>query len=181
MITSRFAILLACLIACGGCAFRPAKPLNTAKFVDLSRYAGKWYEIARLPNRFQLDDARATAEYSLNTDGALVVVNTETRRSGIKKSVEGTATVVSGSNGSRLRVKFSGLAGLAPASSEGNYWIISLAPDYSAALVGVPNRKYLWLLARRPEYPTLSRNRYLDIARSEGFDTSKVIIADWPR
>lgn len=173
------ALVLPALLA--GCATRQPAPLRTARAVDLNRYAGRWYEIARLPNSFQRDDSRATADYSVQSDGAVRVLNTEYRPDGSTKIATGAATVVPGSSGSRLRVKFAGLAALVPVPPEGNYWIIALAPDYSAALVGTPDRRFLWLLARRADASTATRKRYLDLARREGFATENVLIAAWPR
>ena len=135
--------LLLLLVSC-----QTARPMRTAESVDLKRYVGLWYEIARLPNSFQQDDSRATAEYTLKNDGSVHVVNTEYRPDGSDKIATGQATVVPDSRGSRLRVEFGGLASLVPVSKQGNYWIIALAPDYSVALVGTPDRRFLWLLAR---------------------------------
>jgi len=138
-------------------------------------YRGQGGSGTRLPNSFQRDDSRATADYTVQGDGSVRVVNTEYRPDGTRKSATGQATVVENSGGGRLRVKFSGLAALVPAAKEGNYWIMALAPDYSAALVGTPDRKFLWLLSRRADMPTEVKERYLQQARTEGFDTSKMI------
>lgn len=151
------------------------QPLRTVGKVDLGRYAGRWYEITRLPNAFQRDDSRATADYTVLGDGSVRVVNTEYRPDGKRHTAEGRATVVEGSGGGRLRVKFKGLAALVPAAVEGNYWIMALAPDYSAALVGTPDRKFLWLLSRKATMPNEAKERYLTMARAQGFDVTKVI------
>lgn len=149
--------------------------MRTADKVDLQRYAGRWHEIARLPNSFQRDDSGATANYTPQADGSVRVVNTERRPDGSTRTATGRATVVEGSGGARLRVKFDGLAALVPAAAEGNYWIIDLAPDYSSALVGTPDRKFLWLLARRPDLPAAAKERHLRRAREQGFDTTRLI------
>lgn len=151
------------------------RPMRTVAQVDLARYAGHWHEIARLPNTFQRDDSRATANYTALRDGSIRVVNTEYRPDGSTRTATGRATVVEGSGGSRLRVKFEGLAALVPAAAEGNYWIIDLAPDYTAALVGTPDRKFLWLLSRRAAMPPAAKQRYFQRARDEGFDITKLI------
>jgi apolipoprotein D and lipocalin family protein len=137
--------------------------------------AGKWYEVARLPNSFQRDDSTAVAEYSLNPDGTVGVRNTETRPDGSTKMATGTASAVPGSNQTRLRVKFSGLASLAPSPTEGNYWIIGLAPDYSVAVVGTPGRKYLWILAREAELPATTLDHWKAKAKELGFPVEKLI------
>lgn len=165
--------LLALSLVLASCA--SPRPLHTADQVNLSRYAGHWHEITRLPNTFQRDDSRATADYTTQQDGSVRVVNTEYRPDGTTRTATGRATVVKGSSGSRLRVKFEGLAALVPAAAEGNYWIIDLAPDYSAALVGTPDRKFLWLLSRSANMSPSTKERYLRRARAEGFDTTKLI------
>ena len=100
---------------------------------------------------------------------------TELRADGTRSQVTGLAQAVPDGRNSRLRVKFEGLAALAPVSSEGNYWIIKLAPDYSAALVGTPDRKFLWMLSRTPTVSEARRSEYLQEARRQGFDISQVI------
>lgn len=170
--------LLALTLLLTSCA--SPRPLRTVAQVDLKRYAGHWHEITRLPNSFQRDDSRATADYTAQQDGSVRVVNTEYRPDGSAKKAVGRATVVEGSGGSRLRVKFEGLAALVPAAAQGNYWIIELAPDYSAALVGTPDRKFLWLLARQEVLPPAVKESYLRRARAEGFDTTKMISPSSP-
>lgn len=157
-----------------GCATTPARPLPTAKAVDLKRYAGRWHEIARLLNPFQRDDSDAMAEYSLISANQVKVVNTEMRPDGSLHSVTGTATPVPDSQNARLKVRFRGLASLVPVPREGNYWIIRLAPDYSVALVGTPDRKYLWLLARAAKVPPATFQAFVKTAHDLGFDTAKL-------
>lgn len=168
-----FALAIAALML-PACAHK-SRPLPTAPSVDLTRYAGKWYEIARLPNRFQRDDSRATAEYTLRPDQTVKVLNTELRPNGSTKSIEGSASAVPGSGNARLKVRFRGLAALVPVPSEGNYWIIAVEPDYSAALVGTPDRNYLWLLARSPNLNSKTRDRLVARARELGFPVEKLI------
>lgn len=172
---------LALITFLSGCAKETTRPLATVKSVDAQRYAGRWYEIARLPNRFQRDDSLATAEYTVLKPGVLGVLNTERRPDGSTKQIRGTATVVPDSGGSRLRVKFEGPAGLIPVSADGNYWIVGLSSDYSTSLVGTPDRKYLWLLSRRTAVSPSEKQRFLKIARDQGFDTDKVVVARWER
>jgi apolipoprotein D and lipocalin family protein len=160
-----------------GCASQPQRSLPTAHAVQLDRYMGHWYEIARLPNFFQHADGKATAHYTLQSDGTVKVVNTEFRPNHPPKAVTGAATVVPQSGNGRLKVKFGGLAALAPVSSAGNYWIIEVAPDYSVALVGTPDRKFLWLLARQPHISKLTEQHYLDEAHRLGFQTRELILS----
>ncbi len=155
---------------------RPAT-LEVVPSVDLSRYAGKWYEVARLPNRFQNKCAgEVTASYSQLEGGQLKVVNECRRQNGQITRAEGRARLAdkSGPN-SKLEVSF------APAWLEwlpavwGDYWIIDLAPDYSYSVVGTPNRKYLWVLSRAPQMEEATYQRIVEGAAARGFDVSRLI------
>ena len=149
------------------CASRP--PLATVPSVDLARYAGKWYEIAKYPNFFQRNCAgQSTAEYTANPDGSVRVVNTGKDKNGKPLRVQGRATVVPGSNGAKLRVSFGG-----PVS--GSYWIIGLDQKaYSWAIVGHPSRQFLWILARTPDIPEMTYREILDLVASKGYDPKRL-------
>jgi apolipoprotein D and lipocalin family protein len=153
----------------GACSTRPRASLATVSSVHLDRYAGKWYEIARLPNSFQKDGASAIAQYTLLSSGKVEVLNTETRSNGTIKIAKGQATVVPGSGNARLKVRFEGLASLVPVPAEGNYWILALTPDYRAALIGTPDRKFLWLLARTSTLDSITIERLLKVGGDAHF------------
>lgn len=115
--------------------------------VDLNRYAGIWHEIARIPNRFQQQCARDTlARYTLRADGRIDVVNQCVRRDGSLDQARGIARVVDADTRAKLKVSLVSLLGWRP--FWGDYWIIGLDPNYRWAVVGAPNRKYGWILAR---------------------------------
>lgn len=154
---------------------KPVAPLPTGPRVNLKRYVGHWYEQFRLPNSFQNDRATAEADYALLPDGAVRVVNTETRPDGTQKTAKGTAQAIPDGNNNRLRVKFEGIAALVPAAEEGNYWILKLDPDYSTVLVGTPDREFLWMLSRAKGVSEARRAEYVKEAQRLGFDTSKLI------
>lgn len=143
----------------------------TVNAVDLDQYAGKWYEIARYPNSFEENCTNVTAEYAKRPDGKISVVNTcfKGSASGKKNVAEGVATVVEGSGNAKLKVKFA--PEWVPFAS-GDYWILHLEPDYSAALVGAPSGKYLWILARDSELPEAVLTRIKDRAEALGFETA---------
>ena len=155
----------------GGLAYINARsknnrPLKTVDKVDLKRYAGKWYEIAAIPHSFEKGCACATAEYTLNPEGYLEVVNT-CLKEGREKVATAKAYPVEGSNNSKLEVEFFW-------PLKGKYWIIDLDEDYQYALVGHPNRNYLWILSR---YQDMDEDIYVDllqVARREGFDISRL-------
>ena len=115
--------------------------------VDLARYAGIWHEIARIPNRFQKQCARDTlAQYTLRPDGRIDVVNQCVRRDGSLDQARGIARVVDADTRAKLKVSLVSLLGWRP--FWGDYWIVGLDPNYRWAVVGAPNRKYGWILAR---------------------------------
>jgi apolipoprotein D and lipocalin family protein len=146
------------------------QPLRVVPSVDLARYAGKWYEIARLPNRFQRSCASdTTATYTLRPDGKIAVVNACREAGGRMKDAKGTARVAdSRGPNTRLKVTF-----FWPFS--GDYWIIDLDPDYRWAVVGEPGRNYLWILSREPEMKAEVYNGILDRVRQQGYDTGKLM------
>ena len=164
------------VVGCFSRSYTHTRPLPTVSSVDLKRYGGKWYEVARLPNSFQKDDETATAEYTPQQDGSIRVENTAVKPDGATRDAKGRAEAVSGSNNARLRVKFEGLASLVPVSSEGNYWIIALDErNYRYAVVGTPDRKFLWILAREPHLDRDVTAKLVQRARELGFPVEKLI------
>lgn len=142
--------------------------------LDLPRYLGTWFEIARLPMRHEPANATdVSAHYSLDEDGAVRVRNRCRVEGEVEESV-GQAKPVDGSN-SRLEVSFlpEGLRWIP--FTKGDYWVLKLDPAYQVALVGTPNREFLWLLARQPLIDAATREAYLAEARRQGFDLSKLI------
>ena len=147
----------------------------TVASVDLSRYLGTWFEIARLPMRHEpADFTDITAHYSLQDDGKVRVRNRALDGKGEVQESVGEASVVESSN-SKLEVSFlpEGLRWIP--FTKGDYWILKLDPDYATALVGSPDRKYLWLLSRRPDVDETTKREYLEHARREGFDLDDLI------
>jgi apolipoprotein D and lipocalin family protein len=149
-------------------------PPQVVSSVDIERYAGKWYEIARLANSFQEGCVNTTATYTVKSPGKVHVLNEcdKPRESGSSKhkSVEGAAHVVKGSDGAKLDVTF-----LWP--FKGNYWILELAPDYSYAAVGSPTRNNLWILSRSPTLKEEIYQSLLKRLQADGFETEKLIKA----
>jgi len=147
--------------------------------VDLQRYAGIWHEQARLPNRFQKPCAGpVTAQYTPQADGSVRVLNRCARADGNFDEAVGSARVVpvAGQPGAgRLEVRFApAWLGWLP-MVWGDYWILKLDRDYQVALVGTPNREYLWVLSRAPRLDDAALQAELDYARSLGFDADKVV------
>ncbi len=171
------ALVLMGLGVTSGCTTRdPGDPPATVKAVDLGRYAGRWFEIARLPMPFQRAGEAAMAEYGTNLDGTLSVHNIAIRPDGTQHDIRGCAKVLNPPENTRLAVRFHTWFGpLIPVPKEGNYWILHVDDLYQEAIVGTPNRKYLWLLARAA---SISGPRYAAlVAKAEalGFEVSRLI------
>jgi len=153
------------------------EPLRVVPSVDFSRYAGLWYEVARLPNRFEKKCAAdVTAEYTPRDDGRIRVVNSCRKQDGKLTKAEGVARLADrkGPN-SRLEVRFApSFLSFLPVVW-GDYQIIELAPDYSHAVVGSPDRKYLWILARTPRMDEATYRRLTEAAAAQGFDVSRMM------
>jgi len=154
----------------------PVEPPTTAIVVDLNRYAGRWFEIARLPLFFQKANEAAIAEYGSNPDGTVSVHNIAVRPDGTQHDIRGYATVLNPPENTKLAVRFSTWFGpLIPVPKAGNYWILYVDELYQEAIVGTPDRKNLWLLARTSP---ISDERYTAlVAQAEqlGFDVSRLI------
>jgi len=153
------------------------KPLEVVPSIDLKRYAGTWFEIARFPNSFQRECAgNVTATYTLLDDGTISVANRCRQSNGEMKEAIGKARRLSDDEpNSKLEVRF------APAILSflpfvwGKYWVIDLGDDYSYAVVGEPNREYLWILARSPSVDADTYGKILDRITRQGYDVSKLI------
>jgi len=142
-------------------------PLEVVPHVELGKYLGKWYEIAHLPARFQEGCTDTTATYTLSEDGSVSVLN-ECWRNGKVKQAKGKAKVVDKSSGAKLRVTFFW-------PFYGDYWIIDLGKDYEYAVVGTPNRKYLWILSRTPQMDDKLFSHLMESVKSKGFDGGNLI------
>jgi apolipoprotein D and lipocalin family protein len=147
----------------------PTAPLDTVASVDLERYAGLWYEIARLPQSFEKDCAGVTAFYSKRPDGKIDVENRCRKGAldGPEKIAHGVARVVDEETRARLKVSF-----FWPFS--GDYWILELGADYEYSVVGAPDRKSLWILSRTPRMDEAQIRQILDRRAAQGFDVSRM-------
>jgi apolipoprotein D and lipocalin family protein len=168
---ARITVVLFSLITIAACSGRGGdRPLEVVPSVDLNRYAGKWYEVARLPNRFERDCARdVTATYTLRPDGKITVLNECRKENGQLKSAKGTAKLAdkNGPN-TKLRVTFFW-------PFYGDYWIIDLDPEYRWAVVGEPGREFFWILSRTPSLPEDVIAGILERARGKGFELGNLI------
>lgn len=163
------ALFAATLLLCAPparAADEPA-PVQSVPAVDLSRYLGRWYEIASFPLFFQRvcrGDTRA--EYALRDDGDISVLNRCRTDNGFAQ-VSGRAWAVEGSGNAQLKVQFFW-------PFRANYWVIGLDPDYRWAVVGNPNRRYLWILSRTPVLPAELLSAALQSAAEQGYDLEQL-------
>jgi len=169
------------LLSCSTTRSRVDVPA-TAERVELSRYTGRWYEIARLPMRFQKANEAAIAEYGIHTDGTISVHNMAIRPDGSQRGIRGYARVLNPPENTKLTVRFKTWFGpLIPVPKDGNYWILHVGEDYEEAIVGTPNRKYLWLLARTPTISEARQAALVARANQLGFDTARLITVPHPQ
>ena len=172
--TSVLIALSVVMAALCGCASTPhgLGPLQLVDTVDVQKYLGRWYEIARFQHGFESEIVGATAEYSLRDDGKVQVLN-----SGFEKSLDGkysevkaVAWVPDPSRPAALKVKFFGLF-------DSNYLIFGLDKEnYSWALVGEDSRDYIWFLSRTPVIDQAIFAKMKDLAVSQGYDLSSLYI-----
>jgi apolipoprotein D and lipocalin family protein len=166
---------LVSLLALAGCATSTTDrlrlpPLKTVDRVELDRYAGTWFEIASFPQSFQRGCTATTATYTARSDGDLDVLN-RCRKGGLdgeETSARGRARVVDRVTNARLEVSF-----FRP--FWGDYWIIDLGADYQFAVVGHPNRDYLWILSRTPELPEPTYQEVLARLQAQGYETARLV------
>ena len=136
--------------------------------VDLPRYMGTWHEIAKFPNRFQKGCTCTTATYALRPDGKVSVLNRCGTADGKGKQSLGWAKVADAATGAKLKVTFFW-------PFFGDYWILDLDPDYRRVLVGTPNRKYLWILAREPRLAEADYQALVAKAASLGYPVDRLV------
>lgn len=171
-------IAVVTLVALTACASQPgyrdqSKPLETVPKVDLERYVGRWYEIARYENSFEKGCVGVTATYARKPDGTISVTNRCLMNTfeGDENLAEGSARIVDPATNAKLAVTFFW-------PFEGDYWVIGLADDYSWALVGEPAGRFLWILARQPRLAPELKADLIDRLEAQGYNTK---VLHWTR
>lgn len=142
--------------------------LETVPYVDVQKYMGVWYEIASFPNRFQKGCNCTMADYKFNKEKGYVQVTNSCRKGSPSGDIDvatGKAFFADKETNAKLKVQFFW-------PFKGKYWIIALADDYSYAMVGHPNREYLWILNRMPAMEEDVYQKLVAIAKEKGFDIS---------
>ncbi|MFB2578161.1 MULTISPECIES: lipocalin family protein [unclassified Acinetobacter] len=151
-------------------------PPQTVTQVDIAKYQGDWYEIARLPMYFQRNCASdSKANYRLNADNTVTVRNQCITKKGKLQVAEGLATSQNPPQNSKLKVTFlpKGLRWLP--FGKGDYWILKLDENYQTVLIGGESREYLWVLSRTPNLDEQTYQDYVNTAKQQGYDVSKLI------
>ena len=170
--------LLASLLLCAAVAQAAdgPRPLATVPTLDVKRYMGTWYEIAKFPNSFQKKCAGfTTATYSVREDGRVDVLNRCQRADGGTDAASGVARQLGGTTSPKLEVRF------APAFLSflpmvwGDYWVIDLDPDYQLAAVSEPKREYLWILSRTPKVDPAAYDALLGRLAAQGLDMKRLV------
>lgn len=150
--------------------------METVKSVKLAKYTGIWYEVAKIPNRFQKQcDRNTTATYELQSDGTLSVINRCIESDGSEDSADGVARVVDTLTNARLEVSFFSILGFH--LFWGDYWIIGLDEDYQFAVIGTPSRKYGWILCRQPKISDENMEKAFAILRSQDYNPDDFILS----
>jgi apolipoprotein D and lipocalin family protein len=168
MIAVNSLLVIAMLAKTSGSETMDERPVKTVSKVDLERYLGLWYEIAKIPNRFQKKCAHGTtAEYTLHDDGRINVVNRCTEDNGSLSEIKGIAKIVDTTSNAKLKVSFISFLGWRP--FWGDYWVIGLDEDYRWAVVATPDRKYGWVLARSPTLDGKTMERIFTIIECNGY------------
>lgn len=151
--------------------------LPTVSYLDLNKYTGKWYEVSRLPNSFQKKCLTSTADYGIFSNHELTVLNTCFKKKNKVSTIKGIATIKDLNTNAKLGIKFkTWYSWLIP---EGKYWVMALvggeSGPYQMSLVGTPDRKYLWILARSSQVEPEQIVKLKNLAQKYGFDVSKMI------
>lgn len=148
---------------------KTSKPLQTVAKLDVGKYSGLWYEIARLPNSFEKGLDCVTAEYTLSSDNKIIVVNKGRKFTKDKtfSEIKGRAWVPDRDFPGQLKVRF-----FWPFA--GDYWVFFLSDDYQTAMVGTKSRKFFWLLSRNNAIDQKAYDSLITIAAENGFDVMKI-------
>jgi apolipoprotein D and lipocalin family protein len=157
-------------------AYAQTKPLQTVDKVQLDRYLGVWYEIARKPMYFENKCSRdITATYTLNENGNVSVTNRCLSKDGQLQQSIGEAFVQNAPFNTKLKVSFLPEAIRWLSLARGDYWILKIDDDYQTVLVGEPRRKYMWVLSRSAQPDQAVVNEYLEYAKSVGYNLTDLI------
>ena len=143
-------------------------PIQTVQNFDLNRYDGEWHELARLPNRFERDLIAAKATYGVGLEGPVRILNEGLKSNGEQTRITGSAKLA---GDGKLEIRFDPFpANLFP----GDYWVLWINKSYTKAIVGSPDRKFLWLLSKDPGVIARDFTEPLELMKAQGFEVEKI-------
>ena len=149
--------------------------VTTIPSLDIPRYMGTWYEIAKFPNRFQAKCVSNTrARYLSQTDGSVQVLNSCTTADGSTIDALGLAQQVGNATSPKLQVRFASAWLSWLPMVWGDYWVIDLDPDYQLAAVSDAKREYLWVLSRTPRVNPNTYTALLTRLQAQGFEVNRL-------
>ena len=150
--------------------------VQTVGSVDLKRYSGKWFEIARYPNKFQKNCVgNTTATYTMKADNKIEVLNECLKKDGTKINAKGEARIVDKQTNAKLEVRFAPGFLAFISAVWGDYWVIDLEENYQYAVIGDAKREYFWILSRTAEISDATYQNILRRAEKQGYNPAKVI------
>jgi len=160
-----------CAIYLLGCPAKDAP--GTVDHVDIERYMGTWYEIAKFPVFFERGLVGVTAAYTLEDDGRIHVTNRGFKKSfeGKVSSIEGYAKIPDPENPGKLRIRFKPFPARLFAV---DYWIVDLGEDYDYAVVSNPSRDVLWILSRAPSMDSALYDAIVECLAKRGFEVERL-------
>lgn len=162
-------LLIATGLFASAAAAQAQAPLETVAHVNLQRYSGAWYEIARMPNHWESQCAKnVVVHYALKPDGGMSVSNDCIKKNGSPTTSSGNAKVVDKNSDAKLKVVF-----FWPFSAD--YWIIDLDSKYQWAVVGQPDRKYLWVISRTASLPHATMDQIRHKIAACGYNVNQLV------
>ena len=166
---THYTSLLLLLIYLAGCSMNSHQPLKTVDQLDLQRFMGNWYVIANIPTFVEKGAVNAVENYALEDDGTIAVTFTYHKedRSKPRKTMKSRGFVVPGTSNAQWKIQF-----FWPIKFP--YYVIDLDEDYKYTVIGLPNRKYLWIMAREPYLDEEIYEGIIQRVREQGFDISKI-------
>ncbi len=142
---------------------------STIETLDVARFMGKWYEIARYDHRFEKDMTNVSATYTLLDNGRIEVLNAG-YKNGEYKEIKGKAKQPNPDDPGKLKVSFF-------LWFYSDYYILDIAPDYSHVIIGSSTDKYLWIMSREPVLPDNILSELIEKIRQRGYDTDRLVFS----
>lgn len=164
------------IAASAALAFLPATAIAQASNVDLNRFDGRWFEIERNHNNVQKDCSRAQIDFTPRdaADRYAIAVTCTRRNDGRVETLRANARVTDPGTNLRFRFTLTGLLGVGGLAGQ-NYWVQDHAPDYSWAILALPNKSDWWIWHRNQSPSEAERARLTARARALGLDTSALV------